>query len=104
MRVRCHSHNVSTPSGAPPSASAEGGAPLGVDTLCEWHRTLMTGSPTPGRYIGVIRNEQGWIGGTSPLDAHLVTPPPSELSALLDDLITYVNRGDIDPVAQAAIS
>lgn len=85
-------------------ASAEGGAPLGVDTLCEWHRTLMTGSPTPGRYIGVIRNEQGWIGGTSPLDAHLVTPPPNELSVLLDDLMVYVNRVDVDPVAQAAIS
>jgi len=85
-------------------ASAEGGAPLGVETLCEWHRTLMTGSPTPERYIGVIRNEQGWIGGTSPLDAHLVTPPASELSLLLDDLMVYVNRVDVDPVAQAAIS
>ena len=85
-------------------ASAEGGAPLGVDTLCEWHRTLMTGSPTPERYVGVIRNEQGWIGGTSPIDAHLVTPPPNELSVLLDDLMVYVNRVDVDPVAQAAIS
>jgi Fic family protein len=85
-------------------ASAEGGAPLGVETLCEWHRTLMMGSPTPERYIGVIRNEQGWIGGTSPLEAHLVTPPPSELPVLLDDLVAYVNRVDVDPVAQAAIS
>ena len=64
----------------------------------------MTGSPTPERYVGVIRDEQGWIGGTSPLDAHLVTPPPSELPALLDDLVAFVNRADIDPVAQAAIS
>jgi Fic family protein len=85
-------------------ANAEGGAALSIETLCAWHRTLMTGSPTPERYIGLIRNEQGWIGGTSPLDAHLVTPPPSEISALLDDLIAYVNREDIDPVAQAAIS
>src|ERR1019366_10514356 len=36
--------------------------------------------------------------------AHLVTPPAGELPALLDDLITYVNRVDVDPVAQAAIS
>jgi Fic family protein len=85
-------------------ASAEGAAALSIETLCDWHRTLMTGNPTPERYIGVIRNEQGWIGGTSPFNAHLVTPPPSELSALLDDLITYVNREDVDPVAQAAIS
>jgi Fic family protein len=85
-------------------ASAEGAAAFSIETMCEWHRTLMTGSPTPERYVGVIRNEQGWIGGASPLDAHLVTPPPSELSALLDDLITFVNREDVDPVAQAAIS
>jgi Fic family protein len=85
-------------------ASAKGGVPLGVETLCEWHHTLMRGSPTPERYVGVIRNEQGWIGGTSPLDAHLVTPPPSALSVLLGDLVAYVNREDVDPVAQAAIS
>jgi len=85
-------------------ASAKGGVPLGVETLCEWHHTLMRGSPTPERYVGVIRNEQGWIGGTSPLDAHLVTPPPSALSVLLEDLVAYVNREDVDPVAQAAIS
>jgi Fic family protein len=84
--------------------SAEGSAALSIDTLCQWHRTLMTRSPTPERYVGVIRNEQGWIGGTSPLDAHLVTPPPSKLPELLEDLIAYTNREDIDPVAQAAIS
>jgi len=65
--------------------SAESAAPLSVEMLCEWHRTLMTGSPVPERYVGVIRGEQGWIGGSSPLDAHLVTPPPAELPALLDD-------------------
>ena len=85
-------------------ASAEEGAALSIETLCAWHRTLMTRSSTPERYIGVIRDEQGWIGGTSPLDAHLVTPPPGELSALLGDLVAYVNREDVDPVAQAAIS
>jgi len=77
--------------------------PLTVDSLCGWHRTLMTGSPTPAEQVGMLRTEQGWIGGTSPLDAHLVTPPPDEVSALVDDLIAYVNRDDIDPVSQAAI-
>ncbi|HEX4081758.1 MAG TPA: hypothetical protein VHX40_02255, partial [Acidimicrobiales bacterium] len=42
---------------------------LSVDILCDWHRTLMAGSPTPGRYVGVIRTEQGWIGGTDPTNA-----------------------------------
>lgn len=78
--------------------------PLTVDALCRWHQTLMTGSPTPARHVGSLRDEQGWIGGTSPFDAHLVTPPPERVPELLDDLVAYVNGVDIDPVAQAAIS
>jgi Fic family protein len=78
--------------------------PLTVGSLGAWHRTLMTGSPTPEQHVGVHRFEQGWIGGTSPLDAYLVTPPPDEVSALVDDLIAYVNREDVDPVTQAAIA
>lgn len=84
-------------------ANAHAG-PLTIESLCDWHRTLMTGSPTPAQHVGVLRAEQGWIGGTSPLDAHLVTPPPEEVPALIDDLIVYVNRDDVDPVAQAAIA
>lgn len=78
--------------------------PLTVASLCGWHRTLMTGSPTPAQHVGVLRSEQGWIGGTSPLDAHLVTPPPDEVLDLVNDLIAYVNRDDVDPVSQAAIA
>lgn len=78
--------------------------PLTVESMCRWHRTLMTGSPTPSRHIGVVRDEQGWIGGTSLLDAHLVTPPPEYLPDLLDDLVAYVNATDVDPVSQAAIA
>ena len=77
---------------------------LTIESVCGWHRTLMTGSPTPAQHVGVLRTEQGWIGGTSPLDAHLVTPPPAEVPALIDDLVEYVNRDDVDPVSQAAIA
>lgn len=77
---------------------------LTVELLCAWHATLMAGSPTPQRYIGVTRDEQGWIGGTSPLDAALVTPPPSALPALLADLVAFANRDDVDPVAQVAVA
>jgi Fic family protein len=83
--------------------SAHRGEKLTIQTLCDWHRTLMSGSPTPEHLVGVIRSDQGWIGGTSPLDAHLVTPPPGELETLLTDLIALANREDIDAVAQAAI-
>ena len=71
--------------------------------LCAWQRTVVHGSPLPSRYVGVIRDEQGWIGGTSPLDAALVTSPPDRLPGLLEDLVGYSNRSDLDPVAQAAI-
>ena len=85
-------------------SSAETPAPLSVEALCDWQRVLMRGSPTPERYVGRLRDEQGWIGGTSPLDAHLVTPPATELPGLLEDLVAYVNRTDVDAVAQAAVS
>lgn len=78
--------------------------PLTIEDLCRWHRTLMTGSPTPAQHVGVLRADQGWIGGTSPLDAHLVTPPPEEVPPLVDDLIAYVSRDDLDAVSQAAIA
>ena len=78
--------------------------PLTIETLSRWHRTLMTGSPTPALYVGALRSEQGWIGGTSPLDAHLVPPPPEAVPALVGDLVAYVNREDVDAVSQAAIA
>ncbi len=82
---------------------AQGGR-LSVEQLCDWHRMLMTGNPTPGRYVGRLREEQGWIGGTSPLDAHLVTPPADRLGPLLADLVAYADRDDLDPIAQAAVA
>ncbi len=78
--------------------------PLTIDSLCRWHRTLMTGSPTPAQHVGVFRTEQGWIGGTSPFDAHLVSPPPAKIAALVADLVDYVNRVDVDAVSQTAIA
>lgn len=72
--------------------------------VCKWHAALMAGSPTPARHVGQLRDEQGWIGGTSPLVAHLVTPPPDELPGLMADLLAFVNRTDVDAIAQAAIA
>ena len=94
--------NLATVADAVANAAEE--APLSVELLCAWQRMLLTGSPTPDRYVGRVRDEQGWIGGTSQLDAHLVTTPPEELARLLDDLVAYANRSDVDPVAQAAVA
>jgi Fic family protein len=86
------------------AVEAAAASPLSVDLLCQWHQILMTGSPTPASLVGRIRSEQGWIGGTSPLDAVLVPPPPDALPALLDDLVDYVNHAEVDPVTQAAVA
>jgi Fic family protein len=85
-------------------AHAIGTDPLTVDELCRWHGALMAGSPAPARHVGCLRDEQGWIGGPTPLEAHLVTPPPSELSALVADLLVFVNGTGSGPVAAAAIA
>jgi Fic family protein len=76
---------------------------LSVRTLHRWHRALMEKSRhLPTHLVGGFRDEQGWIGGTSPLDAALVTPPPARIGALVDDLVAFANRTDVDPVTQAA--
>ncbi len=81
------------------------GGPLGLAALHRWHRALMAGaSHLPDHLIGAARDLQGWIGGTSPLDAALVTPPPEHLEPLLEDLTAFVNRTDIDAVTQAAVA
>lgn len=79
------------------------GAPLTVEALHRWHRTLMSGSShLPEHLVGRFRDAQGWIGGTSPLDAALVTPPPEEIDDLVADLVAFANRNDIDVITQAA--
>lgn len=79
--------------------------PLSAAALDRWHRTLMAGAGhLPAHLIGAPRDAQGWIGGTSPLDAALVTPPPELLGGLVADLVVFVNRDDLDPVIQAAVA
>ncbi len=78
--------------------------PLRLESLHRWHRQLMAGaSHLPDNLIGATRDLQGWIGGTSPLDAALVTPPPERIGPLLDDLVAAANRTDMDAVTQAAV-
>jgi Fic family protein len=72
--------------------------------LCMIHRTLMAdeAKARPGE----LRKEQNWIGGRldSPIDVRYVPPPESDVERLVDDLVTFLNRDDLPPVAQAAIA
>ncbi|HEY3831530.1 MAG TPA: Fic family protein [Acidimicrobiia bacterium] len=78
--------------------------PLSVERIHEWHGRLMAHSGIAAQHVGVFRAAQGWIGGRSPLDAAFVPPPPDRVPHLIDDLIAFVNRDDIDAITQAAIA
>jgi len=78
--------------------------PLDVADLHAWHRRLMADDPRlDPEMIGAFRRTQSWIGGNSPLDAAFVPPPAEHVDALVDDLVAFANRDDVDPVTQAAV-
>jgi Fic family protein len=86
-------------------AHAHTDQPLTLDDLHRWHRALMAGHATLSPHlVGTLRDEQGWIGGATPLDAALVTAPVDALVDLVGDLVRFANRADIDPVTQAAVA
>jgi Fic family protein len=76
---------------------------LTVETLNSWHRRLMGRSQLPPELVGRLRQSQNWIGGRSPLEAAFVPPPAQHVAGLLDDLVSYANRCDLDPVLHAAV-
>jgi len=78
--------------------------PLSDELLLNWHRRLMRHAQLDSRLVGAWRDRQGWIGGGTPLTAAFVPPPASEIQRLMDDLITFANREDLDPITLAAIT
>jgi len=77
---------------------------LSIETLHRWHRRLMAHGPLPAELVGSFRRAPGWIGGSSPLDAAYVPPPPELVPDLVADLIGFCHRRDLDPVTQAALA
>lgn len=69
------------------------------------HKLLMREDPAERGYAGRVRDVQNWIGGShfSPRNALYVPPPPDLVPDYLTDLLSFANRDDIDPIAQAAI-
>jgi Fic family protein len=81
---------------------------ISLDEILAAHRALMQDDPDFAErpYAGRVRDVQNWIGGSqhSPRGALYVPPPPEDVPALLDDLIAFANRDDVEPVTQAAIA
>ncbi|ROP74159.1 Fic family protein [Curtobacterium sp. PhB115] len=68
------------------------------------HRLLMRDDPLDGPSAGRYRDVQNWIGGgDSPATALYVPPPPALVGPLMADLFAFLDRTDLDPIAQAAI-
>ena len=76
-----------------------------LDALLEVHKRLMDRSPNP-ELGGVLREEQGWMGGGSfhPCNAAYVPPPPDRVPELMRDLVDYVNTEYHSPITQAAVA
>lgn len=85
-------------------ALQEAQQPLSVSTLHRWHTRLMRNSGLSAELIGSFRPRVGWVGGSSPLDAAYVPPPPGEIPELMDDLLRFADStAGLDPVSHTAI-
>lgn len=85
-------------------ARADDPAPLDTDDLNAIHGVLMAADP--GAMPGQLRTVQNWIGGRlpNPSDAVYVPPPEDLVPKLVEDLIAFMAREDLPPVAVAAIA
>jgi Fic family protein len=72
---------------------------LTINSIVDIHRALLP------ELDGQIRTEQVWIGGSNlgPAEADFVPPKHQRVAELLDDLIQFNARDDINPIVKAAI-
>ncbi|GAC1512808.1 MAG: hypothetical protein NVS1B3_16790 [Candidatus Dormibacteraceae bacterium] len=77
--------------------------PITRQNIADIHAAIAIVPPLD-RIAGQYREEQGWIGGASPLHAAFVPSPPGELTRLLEDLCEFLARDDLPAVVQAAIA
>lgn len=77
---------------------------LETGTILEMHRALMRHSDPKG--AGHWRDEPVWIGtsSASPVGAEFVAPDAKRVPELIDDLMDYARRNDIQILAQSAIA
>jgi Fic family protein len=80
--------------------------PFSVRLINELHKQLMDGArSTQNPFPGEVRYTQNWIGGTSPMNASFVPPPPHEINRSLGDLEKFIHTKDssIPPLIKAAL-
>jgi Fic family protein len=77
---------------------------IDADAILATHEALLSASQP--QWAGRWRDQQVWIGGSdySPHDAVFVPPHHTHVPAAIDDLLAFINREDLPPLAQAAIA
>ena len=87
-------------------AAGGGGASVTEESLLAAHAALFDGNFLERTSAGRFRTVQNWIGGSdfSPRGADYVPPPADEVEPLMSDLVAFMARDDLHPVAQAAIA
>lgn len=77
---------------------------ISIEQIKAIHRSLI--EPTGASFGGELRGEQVWIGGTaySPHGALFVPPAPERVGGCLEDLVAFVGRDDVSPIAKAAVA
>lgn len=77
---------------------------IDADAILAMHRALLADSQPES--AGRWRSEQVWIGGGdySPHEALFIPPRHVHVPAAIDDLVEFIRRNNIPPLAQAAIA
>ena len=81
------------------------GLPLCTHLLCEVHKRLMAGAGGSDKQPGTVRTTQNWIGGTRPVNARFVPPPPEALPDALGALELWIHSNDpLPPLVKAGLA
>jgi Fic family protein len=77
-----------------------------LDHILHAHERLLRDDPDDGHHAGRLRTMQNWVGGGdfTPRNALYVPPPPDLVPDLMADLVAFVNRDDLPPIAIAALA
>ncbi|GAB2623070.1 Fic family protein [Pseudactinotalea suaedae] len=86
------------------TAAIDLAGPIATEHMLRMHAVLMHDQPqhTPGEW----RAEPVWIGtrSDSPIGAEYVAAPAEAIPDLIDDLVAFTARSDLDPFVQVAIA
>ena len=79
--------------------------PLTTSVVLAWHERLMRHASTiEGHRVGAWRDVLSWVGGPTPRMAVHVAVPAEDIPGLMDDLMAFIARADLDAVTLAAIT